>query len=125
MFDQAAHRLGRIKRLAIGSRLWGETVMNLIRVLGNPELVSGEPLVNRLRRVKSKEELDVMTKACRIADETMGAVTDAVKPGVTMHELVELVAHDMRSRGSRTASFTTHMTSRAMAHERRSTDQRR
>jgi len=54
MFDKAAKSLGRVKRLAIGSRLWGETVMNLNRVFGNPEFVNGEPFVNRLRRVKSK-----------------------------------------------------------------------
>jgi Xaa-Pro aminopeptidase len=124
MFDKAAKGLGHVKRLAIGSRLWGETVMNLIRVFGNPELVNGEPLVNRLRRVKSKEELDAMTRACRVADETMGAVTGLVKPGVTMHELVEAVEHEMRSRGSRTASFTTHIFSMGMADERESIDER-
>jgi Xaa-Pro aminopeptidase len=124
MFDKVAKSMGGVKSLAIGSRLWGETVMNLVRVFGSPRLVNAEPLVNRLRRVKSKEELDVMTKACRIADDTMGAVTDAVKPGVTMHELVELVEHEMRSRGSRTPSFTTHITSMGMADERESIDQR-
>jgi Xaa-Pro aminopeptidase len=124
LFDQAAGRLGAVKRLAIGSRLWGETVMNLIRVLDNPQLVNGEVLVNRLRRVKSKDELEVMTRACRVADETMGAVTGLVKPGVTMHELVEAVEHEMRARGSRTPSFTTHIFSMGMAEERESIDGR-
>ena len=124
MFDKVAKSLGGVKNLAIGSRLWGETVMNLVRVFGSPRLINAEPLVNRLRRVKSKAELEVMTKACRIADETMGAVTSAVKPGVTMHELVELVEHEMRARGSRTPSFTTHITSMGMADERESIDQR-
>jgi len=124
MFDKVAKSLGGVKNLAIGSRLWGETVMNLVRVFGSPRLINAEPLVNRLRRVKSKAELEVMTKACRIADETMGAVTTAVKPGVTMHELVELVEHEMRARGSRTPSFTTHITSMGMADERESIDQR-
>ena len=124
MFDKVAKSLGSVKNLAIGSRLWGETVMNLVRVFGSPRLVNAEPLVNVLRRVKSKAELDVMTKACRIADDTMGAVTDAVKPGVTMHQLVELVEHEMRARGSRTPSFTTHITSMGMEDERESIDQR-
>jgi len=124
MFDKVAKSLGAVKNLAIGSRLWGETVMNLVRVFGSPRLSNAEPLVNRLRRVKSKEELDVMTKACRIADETMGAVTDDVKPGVTMHQLVERVEHEMRARGSRTPSFTTHITSMGMEDERESIDQR-
>jgi Xaa-Pro aminopeptidase len=124
LFDRAAGGLGHVKKLAIGSRLWGETVMNLARVLHGPELVSAEPLVNRLRRVKSKDELDVMTRACRIADETMGAVTHLVKPGVKMHDLVEAVEHEMRARGSRTPSFTTHIFSMGMADERESIDER-
>src|ERR1700694_2532412 len=124
MFDKVAKSLGGVKNLAIGSRLWGETVMNLVRVFGSPRLINAEPLVNRLRRVKSKAELEVMTKACRIADDTMGAVTHAVKPGVTMHQLVELVEDEMTGRGSRTPSFTTHITSMGMADERESIDQR-
>ena len=124
MFDKAAGSLGQVKRLAIGSRLWGETVMNLVRVLRGPELVNGEPLVNRLRRVKSKDELEVMTRACKVVDGTMGAVTGLVKPGVTMHQLVEAVEHEMRSRGSRTASFTTHIFSMGMTDERESIDRR-
>jgi Xaa-Pro dipeptidase len=102
LFDKVAKSLGGVKHLAIGSRLWGETVMNLVRVFGSPRLLNAEPLVNRLRRVKSTDELEMMTRACRIADETMGAVTSQVKPGVTMHELVEHVEHEMRARGSRT-----------------------
>jgi Xaa-Pro aminopeptidase len=124
LFDKAAHSLGGVKRLAISSRLWGETVMNLVRVFDGAELVNAEPIVNRLRRVKSKEELEVMTRACRVADETMGAVTDLVKPGVTMHQLVEAVEHEMRTRGSRTASFTTHIFSMGMSDERESIDAR-
>jgi Xaa-Pro aminopeptidase len=124
LFDKVAQSMGKVKTLAIGSRLWGETVMNLIRVFGSPKLVNAEPLVNRLRRVKSNEELDVMTRACRIVDETMGAVTASVKPGVTMHQLVEQVEHEMRARGSRAPSFTTHITSMGFADERESIDHR-
>jgi Xaa-Pro aminopeptidase len=124
LFERVAKSLGNVKTLAIGSRLWGETVMNLLRVFGAPRLVNAEPLVNRLRRVKTKEELDVMTKACRIVDETMGAMTSAVKPGVTMHQLVEQVEHEMRARGSRTPSFTTHIFTMGFEDERESIDER-
>ena len=124
MFDKVAGSMGNVKTLAIGSRLWGETVMNLIRVFGLPRLVNAEPLVNRLRRVKSKEELDVMTQACEIVDGTMGAVTKYVQPGVTMHELVEHVEHEMRARGSRTPSFTTHINTFGFQDDRESIDER-
>ena len=124
LFDNVAKSMGKVKKLAIGSRLWGETVMNLVRVFGSPQLVNAEPLVNRLRRVKSRIELDVMTKACNIADETMGAMTPYVKPGVTMHQLVEQVEHEMRSRGSRAPSFTTHIFTMGLEDERESIDER-
>jgi Xaa-Pro aminopeptidase len=81
-------------------------------------------MVNRLRRVKSQEELEVMTKACAIVDGTMGAVTKYVKPGVTMHQLVEHVEHEMRARGSRTPSFTTHINTFGFEDERESIDER-
>lgn len=124
MFDKVAKSLGSVKTIAIGSRLWGETVINLVRVFDSPRLVNAEPLVNRLRRVKAKEELAVMEKACRIVDETMGAVTADVKPGVTMHELVERVEHEMRARGSRAPSFTTHIKTMGLEDERESIDHR-
>jgi Xaa-Pro aminopeptidase len=123
-FDQVAKSFGSIKKLGIGSRLWGETVINLLEAFDSPQLVNAEPMVNLLRRVKSKEELDVMTRACEIVDGTMGAVTNDVQPGVTMHELVERVEHEMRARGSRTPSFTTHINTFGFEDERESIDQR-
>ena len=122
LFDKVARSMGRVKKLAIGSRLWGETVINLVRVFGSPQLVNAEPLVNMLRRVKSKQELAVMAKASQIADETMGVLTPYVKPGVTIHQLVEQVEHEMRARGSRAPSFTTHIFTLGLADERESID---
>jgi Xaa-Pro aminopeptidase len=123
-FDQVARTFGSVKKLGIGSRLWGETVINLLRAFGSPQLINAEPMVNLLRRVKSKDELDMMTRACEIVDGTMGAVTDDVRPGVTMHQLVERVEHEMRLRGSRTPSFTTHINTFGFEDERESIDQR-
>ena len=45
------------------------------------ELVNGTPLVNELRRVKSPPELELMTAACRIADEAMAATLAARAAG--------------------------------------------
>jgi Xaa-Pro aminopeptidase len=109
LFEQAAHRLGQVHTLAIGDRTWGETVIHLLHVFSRPRLVNGGPLVNRLRRVKSAEELAIMERACVIAAEAMAATTARVRSGVTMHELAEEVEHQMRVRGSRTPSFTTHI----------------
>jgi Xaa-Pro aminopeptidase len=109
VFAKAARSLGPIRRLGVGSRTWGETMIEIGRALPGAELVNGTPLVNRLRRIKSPLELELMTAACKIADETMAAVTPLVQPGVSMAELAEAVEHEMRMRGSRSPSFPTHL----------------
>src|SRR5215471_4364960 len=93
VFDRVAAGLGPVRTLAVGARLWAETTMQLLRTLDSPALVSAEPLVNRLRRVKSAGELEVMGRAAAIADGTMAAVRERVRPGVSMVDLVEEVEH--------------------------------
>jgi len=108
-FTTVARSLGPIHTLAVGARTWAEAVIHLLAALGSPRLLSAEGLVNQLRRVKSPEELEVMTRAAAICDGTMAAVTGKVCAGVTLEELVKEVEHEMRSRGSLTPSFTTHI----------------
>lgn len=107
MFAQVARRFGPVRTLAIGARTWGETVLHLLAAFDGPALVNGGPLVNRLRRVKAPDELDLLTEACRMADRAMAAVTDRVRPGVTELDLAAEVDHALRTQGSRTVSFDT------------------
>jgi Xaa-Pro aminopeptidase len=109
LFAEAARSLGAPTRLAIGQRAWAETALELQRALPGVQLVEGSGLVNRLRRVKSPAELELMARACALARDAMEATTPRVEPGVTMSELVEEVEHQLRVRGSRTPSFPTHI----------------
>jgi Xaa-Pro aminopeptidase len=108
-FAEAVHGLGRLRRVAVGARAWAETLIELLQVLPDAELVEGSSLVNELRRVKSAAELELMGKACLIAREAMDAVTPRVVPGVSMTSLVEEIEHQLRVRGSRCPSFPTHI----------------
>jgi Xaa-Pro aminopeptidase len=109
LFAEAARTLGAPGRLAVGARAWAETVLELQRALPGVELVEGSSLVNRLRRVKSPAELDLMGRACELARAAMEATASRVRPGVTMADLVEEVEHQLRARGSRCPSFPTHI----------------
>jgi Xaa-Pro aminopeptidase len=110
LFAAAARGLGGpVATLAVGDRVWAETVLQLMDAVAPMRLVTGSSLVNELRRTKSAEELAVMERACRVADATMAAVAPQVQPGATMLELVEEVEHAMRVHGSRVPSFTTHV----------------
>jgi Xaa-Pro aminopeptidase len=109
LFAEAARSLGAPGRLAVGARAWAETVLELQRALPGVALVEGSSLVNRLRRVKSPSELELMRRACALAREAMDATVPHVQPGATMTGLVEEVEHQLRARGSRCPSFPTHI----------------
>ena len=108
-FGEAVRSLGPLLRVALGQRVWAETVIELRRAAPDAELSEGSSLVNGLRRVKSEAELELMGKACLIAREAMEAVAPRVEAGASMSSLVEEVEHQLRTRGSRTPSFPTHI----------------
>ena len=109
IFERVAKGLGRPSAVAVGDRVWAETTLNLGRVFGFDRLRTGSSLVNELRRVKTPEELEVMGRACRTVERAMEAVAPRVQPGVSMGELVEEVERQLRTAGSMTPSFATHI----------------
>jgi Xaa-Pro aminopeptidase len=108
-FAEAVRSLGELRLIALGQRVWAETVIELRQVVPGADLSEGSSLVNELRRVKSEAELKLMAHACEIARGVMDAVTPHVVPGVSMTTLVEDVEHQLRVRGSRCPSFPTHI----------------
>lgn len=109
LFERAAGSLGKATRIGIGARTWAEAVLHLRRTLPGAELENASPLVNELRRVKSAFELELMTHACRIAEQAMVDTAPRVQPGVSTLELAEEIEHRLRLHGSRTPSFPTHV----------------
>src|SRR3984893_12270374 len=55
-FERVARGLGSTGTVAVGDRVWAETVLSLGRILGFDRLRTGSRLVNELRRVKTPEE---------------------------------------------------------------------
>jgi Xaa-Pro aminopeptidase len=106
-FERIARGLGAAGTIAVGDRVWAETVLNLGRIVGFERLRTGSTLANELRRVKSTEELEALGRAVATVEETMAAVTPLVVPGATMADLAEAVEHELRRAGSRCPSFAT------------------
>jgi Xaa-Pro aminopeptidase len=109
LFERVVRGLGSPGTVAIGDRVWAEAVLNLGRLVGFDRLRTGSSLVNELRRVKSRAELETMTRAVGVVEDTMAAVTPKVAPGATMLDLLEEVEHQLRVHGSTTPSFATHI----------------
>jgi Xaa-Pro aminopeptidase len=109
IFERVTRGLGAADAVAVGDRVWAETVLNLAHLFGLERLRTGSALVNELRRVKTSSELEAMGRAIRTVEQTMAAVAPLVVPGATMAQLAEAVEHELRAAGSRTPSFTTHV----------------
>jgi len=107
IFRKAANRFGNVKTIATGSRTWAESIIHLMDNFSNAKLVNAESLINPLRRIKSKEELEIMTEACKIVDHAMAAIENKTVVGVTELDLVTELNHQMKIMGSRTESFDT------------------
>lgn len=107
IFDRVAKSQPPSGKLGIGARTWGSAMIRLIEAFPNSKLVDGTPLVNRLRRIKSDDELTLMREACRIADESMRQISNKVDTGVTEMELAEEVNYHLIREGARTWSFDT------------------
>lgn len=108
-FGRVMKGIGGSGMIAVGDRVWGETVLNLGQVVGFDRLQIGSRIVNQLRRVKDADEIAAMKRAIAPVEKAMAAVTPLVVPGVSMAGLAEAVEHELRSAGSRCPSFTTHM----------------
>jgi Xaa-Pro aminopeptidase len=109
IFERVARGLGSPGTVAVGDRVWAETTIHLAEIFGAERLRTGSTLVNGLRRVKTREELDAMQRAIATVEQTMAAVTPLVEPGTTMAQLAEAVEHELLAAGSRTPSFATHI----------------
>ena len=100
-------RFGQVRTLAFGNRAWAQTVLEVSTLARPDRTLSAEFLLNRMRRVKSEDELANMKRACDLVDQVMADVETKVLPGVTELELAAEVAYRMKAAGSRTESFDT------------------
>jgi Xaa-Pro dipeptidase len=107
MFADAAGHFGDVQTVGIGAKTNGSTVIELLDVFSQPDLRDISPLINRMRRIKTAEELALMASAALIADTAMAAVTEKIRPGISERDVAEEVDHQMSLAGSRTPSFDT------------------
>lgn len=121
IFRRAATSFGPLTTLAVGARTWADTVIALQEAWPSAGLTSASRLLNLMRRVKGQEELELMAKACRIADQVMGEISAHVTPGITELELARDIDYRMRDLGTRSPSFDTGVWSMGSASQRDAT----
>ena len=71
----------------------------LPKAFPSAQLIDGEPLLRRARRVKTPEEVDAIGASVRIAEGALEEAAAALAPGVTERQLTGVFMHAMASAG--------------------------
>ncbi len=71
------------------------------------KLRSTRGLVEKLRRVKDKQEIALIRKACGIADAAFETVLPSIKPGMTEKDVALLIDNTLRKMGADKEAFET------------------
>ncbi|MFJ7826763.1 M24 family metallopeptidase [Psychrobacillus sp. NPDC096623] len=71
------------------------------------DLVPLSGLVEKIRLIKTDEEISIIKAACRIADEAFEHIVNYIKPGMTELEVSNELEFFMRKKGATSSSFDT------------------
>jgi len=107
VFARVAAGFPATRAFGVGARTWGSAMLRVTDAYPGVRLVDATRLVNRLRRIKDEQELELMRRACAIVDTTLGETSPRVAAGVLELELAEEVNFHLLRNGSRTWSFDT------------------
>ena len=77
----------------------------LTTALPDAELVDGEVLMRRVRRVKSPEDVAAIRAAVTVVERAVGAVVEALRPGVTERELLGVFEEVRCAQGTTVPAF--------------------
>ncbi len=77
----------------------GSSATILPKAFPSAELIDGEPLLRRARRVKTPEEVGAIRASLGVAERSLGAAEAALSPGVTERQLTGVFMEAMASAG--------------------------
>jgi Xaa-Pro dipeptidase len=84
--------------------LSGSSANLLPKAFPAAELIDGEPMLRRVRRVKTPDEVEAIRSSVRIAEEALREAESALMPGITERQLTGIFMETMASAGVTTPS---------------------
>ena len=106
----------RGKGVAIEERTWGSTVLLFRRVMPYSKLSNANEIIEPMRMIKDKDEIEVMKKAGEITDRVYGKVVDSLERGQTEIEVASLIDYEFKKQGAEYNSFVTGVRFRSPNH---------
>ncbi len=105
-YEAAARLLPRDGTLGATDRMWAAHLLGLQAALPGASFVPASPVVSGLRAVKDRDELDLLGRAARAADETFRRITQARLEGRSEEEVARSLAELLVETGHDRSDFT-------------------
>jgi D-alanyl-D-alanine dipeptidase len=105
-YEAAAALLAGAARIAVADRLWAVHVLGLERELPEATFSAASAVLGRLRAVKDAQELEVLSRAGRAADESFRRILELPFQGRREEEVAQDLADLLVRNGHVRAEFT-------------------
>lgn len=109
MIQEIASQIDKlgVKRLAFEKNYTSYSQFETYQSQFSQELVPVEGLIEALRMIKTPDELTIMKKAAKIADDAFAHIQSFIKPGVPEIDVSNELEFFMRRQGATSSSFDT------------------
>lgn len=97
----------KYNNIAVDDIMWAEQLLKIVNIFNDANFTPIGNLLNNIRLLKSKDEIEKLQEASNIVDEVIEAVKASIKAGMTEIEIAALIEYEMRKRGSEGPSFET------------------
>jgi Xaa-Pro dipeptidase len=98
----------QVKKLGIEETSMNvKTYQDLVQKYNFPKLENGSDLIDELRKIKYKDEIDKIKKACQMADNGIAKAMEAIEEGKAEVQVAGEVEYAMRKAGSESIPFDT------------------
>lgn len=94
-------------RLAIEDTMWFNNFNKLFKSIEGASYVEASEIIGKMRMRKSKEEVDLLRNASRLADKSLQGIVKHIKPGMKETQIKELLEAEMKKNGLDMPSFDT------------------
>ena len=106
----------RGKGVAVEERAWASTILLFRQVMPYSKLGNANEIIEPMRMIKDKDEIEVMKKAGEITDRVYGKVVDSLERGQSEIDVANLIDYEFKKQGAEYNSFVTSVRFRSPKH---------
>lgn len=109
MMEEVAEQVAKmgIKTLGFEKHSMSYGTFELYKKLVNAELVPVSGLIEKIRLIKTEQEINIIKVACEIADNAFTHILNFIEPGKTELDISNEIEFFMRKQGATSSSFDT------------------